>query len=399
MEGLTVRRGLAVAAVLAAALVASGCTALGGPAANPFGDEQYVSTAGTRDGDPVDWLGSDPLTMTFSTRSGHLEASVGTPCNSLQVPVSITGDRFTPDGTNSTATLIGCERIASQREDEAAAFFGRAMTYTLTSGTLVLKAGGDRIEFRLDTPVPSASAGASDGPNVRLTAGHTFTSTGGRIGGISAPWLGGSEPFQVSVFTHGDEEYLGGTVGCNSFAGGVVIGSDSITRGRQGVATSQVGCRAPLPAHEEFAIDLLGSELAYRYDGTTLVLTSATASVAFVRSDADLEGHDYESTSGLPADFGTARLSVSVGTDGPGNLRITARIACATLEVPAIVRGDVLVKRPGGGFMDAPSCPPQVGSPDSWMVGFSASNPTIAVDGDELTLTSASDSVTFRRIS
>jgi len=117
-----------------------------------------------------------------------------------------------------------------------------------------------------------------------------------------------------------------------------------------------------------------------------------------VRSDAPLLGHTYESTAGVPDDLEATKPATLVfaGTSAD-DLAVVARMSCNTLSLSVVVRGDAPVVRPENGGITLMACGPVMDRQDGWLQALIESAPRIAVDGDTLTLTSATDTVVFRR--
>lgn len=143
-------RTAAIAAASMVALSLSGCAAIEeATIANPFGDAQYTSMSGTDGGKAVEWLGTTPLTMSFTRMNGTLTMMMNTPCNAVSVDVRARGEDLVPTG-NGTATAMGCRARESGQEHWATEFAAHTMQYTRDDSTLTLTSGDETIRFSID---------------------------------------------------------------------------------------------------------------------------------------------------------------------------------------------------------------------------------------------------------
>lgn len=149
------------ARVLAAALgglfllaTASGCAA-GSPAAQPsasagggepcadrslapFGCASFRSVDGSDAAGPVTWLSAAPLTVTFSVLNQTPTLVVVTPCNTLNVPITIGADRLTPRADDIVSGAMGCTGPAGDQEAWARRLVSAPLSYSLEGGELRL---------------------------------------------------------------------------------------------------------------------------------------------------------------------------------------------------------------------------------------------------------------------
>lgn len=134
--------GFRVAVLLGLCLVA-GCGLV--PTAAPHLDGtswRAVTVAGK-----VPVAGSEP-TVTFG--SGIISGSTG--CNRYSGPIRLEGSRLTL--TELSQTLIGCDGMIGEIEEEFSRVLGRAETIRFEGASLVIAGRGGEIVLRADVTVP-----------------------------------------------------------------------------------------------------------------------------------------------------------------------------------------------------------------------------------------------------
>jgi heat shock protein HslJ len=147
-------------------LAASGCAAgspaaqpsasAGGPSASPGGEEACVvrslvpfgctsfqSVDGSDAAGPVAWLSTTPLTLTFSVLNQTPTLVVVTPCNTLNVPITISTDQLTPHADDVVSGAKGCTGPAGDQEAWARRLMSSPLSYSLDRDELRLQ-GSDQ---------------------------------------------------------------------------------------------------------------------------------------------------------------------------------------------------------------------------------------------------------------
>ncbi|GAA0995468.1 hypothetical protein GCM10009563_14440 [Subtercola frigoramans] len=112
-----------------------------------FGCDRFTSISGIQNGSAVSWLGTEPLLLSFSYQNGSINAIVGTPCNAINVPVQISGDKITPDANSVIHGAKGCVNDAGQKEMWATTFFSTPMSVVSTDSVLTLSTSTASVVF------------------------------------------------------------------------------------------------------------------------------------------------------------------------------------------------------------------------------------------------------------
>ena len=106
----------------------------------PFDCAPYRSSAG-RDGsgNPVEWLSANPITVTVTEQNDTSTLVVSTPCNAINVPVTITSKLISPKADELTSGAMGCSSPKSDYESWTRNFISEPMTFSLNGDQLTLK--------------------------------------------------------------------------------------------------------------------------------------------------------------------------------------------------------------------------------------------------------------------
>lgn len=102
----------------------------------------FASVSGTTTDDGVDlsWLAAGTMTVDAEHTGGSAYLGVGTPCNTLTVPVSIDGTTLHPDRDRIATTLMGCLDEEVQREESwVVGFVSGPMAFSLDGPLLTLE--------------------------------------------------------------------------------------------------------------------------------------------------------------------------------------------------------------------------------------------------------------------
>lgn len=268
-----------LAAALAVALLATGCTTAPGantttppstvPGSEPplVGTWQLTSFLGAN-GETVGAVaGSVPL-VTFD-RSGSVGGTVG--CNHFGGNYTVRGDRLTFGPVVST--LMYCSLPAGVMDQEQRVFelFPLTAGYTVAGNTLTLI---DRTGNRILT-----FERAAEPPDAPLV-GTTWRLAGFSDNATARSALAGSNA--TVVFS--PDGRLSGTTGCNDVSGPYTTNGNALSIGP--LAVTERACLDPAAtAQEREMLAALGAAAAYEIRGDRLVVTDASGSqmIEFVR--------------------------------------------------------------------------------------------------------------------
>ncbi|MDQ6754025.1 MAG: hypothetical protein M3017_11560 [Actinomycetota bacterium] len=94
------------------------------------------------------WIASQSLKISISTMNGTSTLIMDTPCNTLNVPVTVTDTLITPAPGAIAAGAEGCIGAASEHEAWARQFLSHPITYSHAGDAYSLKNAVGTIEFR-----------------------------------------------------------------------------------------------------------------------------------------------------------------------------------------------------------------------------------------------------------
>ncbi len=112
----------------------------------PLGCSEFTSLRGTDATGDVAWLGTEPLEISSSQVNGGWILYVTTPCNWLQVTVSVGDDVLTP--LWRVATDRGCEGSTASYQAWTEELFEQPVQWKLDGDTLTLKNSHATIELK-----------------------------------------------------------------------------------------------------------------------------------------------------------------------------------------------------------------------------------------------------------
>jgi hypothetical protein len=116
-------------------------------ALEPFGCDTFRSHEGTDGSAPAPWLSTDPITVSFTVQNDTSTMIVSTPCNTINVPVTITSTQITPDIRGLTTGAMRCAPPASDYESWTRTFVSSPMTYSLSGKELRLESSNGRVQL------------------------------------------------------------------------------------------------------------------------------------------------------------------------------------------------------------------------------------------------------------
>ncbi|GAA3276348.1 META domain-containing protein [Paenarthrobacter aurescens] len=112
----------------------------------PLGCSEFTSVRGSDAAGDVAWLGTHPLIVSLRRANGERILSVRTPCNYVQVEVSVNDDVLTPGWR--TATDRGCKEPTGSYQAWTEKLFDQPVQWTLDGDTLTLKNSHATIELK-----------------------------------------------------------------------------------------------------------------------------------------------------------------------------------------------------------------------------------------------------------
>jgi len=120
---------------------ATACTPVPGgipKTAKDFNCLDLVSVTGADMSGKLDWLGTDPFTLTTNLEDGGLRLGSKTPCNTLGAALKVTDSQLVVDPGTMVQTAMGCQSPESDREQWVVNFLSQPMDYLVKGDTLVL---------------------------------------------------------------------------------------------------------------------------------------------------------------------------------------------------------------------------------------------------------------------
>lgn len=113
----------------------------------PFGCDTFRSREGADGSAPAPWLSTSPIAVSFTTQNDVPTMIVSTPCNTINVPVTITSTQIKPDERGLVVGAMRCAPPASDYEAWTKTFVSSPMTYVLSGTNLRLENSKGRIEL------------------------------------------------------------------------------------------------------------------------------------------------------------------------------------------------------------------------------------------------------------
>lgn len=113
-----------------------------------LGCDDFKSTGATENGHPVDWVAGGTIRLHAEYFNDTPTLVIGTPCNTLNIPIAIHADVIVPG--EITSSTKGCDgtRVAEQAWVESV--FTTEMRWVRSATTLTISAGATTILFTLD---------------------------------------------------------------------------------------------------------------------------------------------------------------------------------------------------------------------------------------------------------
>jgi hypothetical protein len=96
------------------------------------------------------WVSEKPLKMNFAMMNGIRTMVMVTPCNALNVPVTLTETLITPDANSLAAGAKGCLGADGDHEEWVRKFLSHPITYSQAGMQYILKNEIGTVEFRKD---------------------------------------------------------------------------------------------------------------------------------------------------------------------------------------------------------------------------------------------------------
>lgn len=251
--------------------------------------------------------------------------------------------------------------------------------------------GGDRSSTS-SAPAPSEPSEPSE-PSAPLD-GRTFVSTSVTEAGQDRPLVDGTR-IELDFADGG----IRANAGCNSLGGQVSTTPDRIMTGE--MASTAMGCDAPLHDQDEWLFGFLDADPSYTLDGHTLRLESGDTVIELADSevadpDRPLEGTrwaldgmvDGDAASSVPAGGG-ATLTITGGTASVAVDGCNQGGAEVTVNEGAVVFGGLAMTRMG--------CAEPAATVEAALVAVLDGEVAYTIDSDTLTLTHPSgQGLTFR---
>jgi heat shock protein HslJ len=116
----------------------------------PFGCRTFTSSGGRDASGELEWLHSQPLVVSSVFVNGTWTVGVKTPCNYLNIEVSVEGSQLIPGTSGSTA--MACLGPESGFESWTHGLFEQAVTWELTGESLLLQNGHGTVELKDSGP-------------------------------------------------------------------------------------------------------------------------------------------------------------------------------------------------------------------------------------------------------
>ncbi|XAS68674.1 hypothetical protein V3C33_05095 [Micrococcaceae bacterium Sec5.7] len=92
-----------------------------------------------------------PLKMNFAMMNGTRTMVIVTPCNALNVPVTVTDSLITPDANSIAGGAKGCLGADGDHEEWVRKFLSQPITYSQAGMKYTLKNEIGTVEFKRDT--------------------------------------------------------------------------------------------------------------------------------------------------------------------------------------------------------------------------------------------------------
>jgi len=116
-------------------------------AVGPFGCVTFESHEGADISGTLSWLSSDPIAVSFTVQNGTPTMVVSTPCNAINVPVTITATQITPDTGGLSVGAMGCLSPAGDYEAWTTRFVSSPMDYALSGNELRLESANGIVQL------------------------------------------------------------------------------------------------------------------------------------------------------------------------------------------------------------------------------------------------------------
>lgn len=113
----------------------------------PFGCVTFESHEGADVSGTLSWLSTDPIAVSFAVQNGTPTMVVSTPCNSVNVPVTITATQITPDAGGLSVGAMGCASPTADYEAWTTKLVSSPMDYSLSGDELQLENSEGRVEL------------------------------------------------------------------------------------------------------------------------------------------------------------------------------------------------------------------------------------------------------------
>lgn len=116
--------------------------------ADTLGCEGYRSISATEDGAPIDWAAGGAITLRAGDVSSTPVLVIGTPCNTLTIPVAFRGSIIVPG--EATTTLKACDQTRTAEQAWMQKAFATDVAWSRVGGRLTITAGTAAIVFGPD---------------------------------------------------------------------------------------------------------------------------------------------------------------------------------------------------------------------------------------------------------
>ncbi len=218
---------------------------------------RWVVTGLTVDGARVDVPAGSGLFLVFDVGVAAVAGSGG--CNGFGGKVEIAGSGLFI--TDVVSTLIGCQPDVADRETSFFDALGKVEVFALDGDTLALSSADRSTSISLTVEAPPADQ------NLEGTEWH-LVSIGD--GDSASSMLAGTDPTLVIDQNRGT---VGGSAGCNSYGGAVVIGAETITI--SDLYSTKMACGKDEVTSQELSIlDILGRAATWSVDGDRLLIAA-----------------------------------------------------------------------------------------------------------------------------
>ncbi|QRY40357.1 hypothetical protein JVX92_12805 [Microbacterium hominis] len=113
-----------------------------------LGCDDFSSTGATENGEPVEWVAGGSITLHAEYVNDTPTLVVGTPCNTLNIPIALHADVIVPGEATSTTKACDVTRAGEQTWTEGV--FTTDMHWVRSEKTLTISAGTTTILFTAD---------------------------------------------------------------------------------------------------------------------------------------------------------------------------------------------------------------------------------------------------------